>query len=65
MTRDRIAGGWQQLAGFMRESWGRLLANKAIVRRGQRERLLGRILHRHGVALDAPRRAALRCGGRA
>lgn len=65
MTRDRMAGSWQQFLGMMREGWGRLLADEAAIQTGQRERLLGRVLQRHGVALDTPRRMFLRCGGRA
>jgi uncharacterized protein YjbJ (UPF0337 family) len=64
MTRDRMAGNWKQFIGMMREVWGRLLADEAIIREGRRDRLLGRILQRHGVALDALR-PSIRCGGRA
>jgi uncharacterized protein YjbJ (UPF0337 family) len=68
MTRDRMAGSWKQLSGAMRECWGRLMADRVAIQRGQRDRLLGRIQMRHGVALDAPHRAAhaaAHCGSRA
>lgn len=64
MARDRMAGNWKQFTGTMREVWGRLLADEAIVRRGRWDRLSGRILQRHGVALDALR-PSIRCGSRA
>lgn len=56
MTRDRIAGSWKQMTGMMREGWGRLMADEAAIRRGQRDRLIGRIQQRHGVTLDLPYR---------
>jgi uncharacterized protein YjbJ (UPF0337 family) len=64
MTRDRMAGSWKQFTGMMREVRGRLLADEAVIRRGRRDRLLGRILRRHGLALEALR-PSIRCGGRA
>ncbi|MCG7362550.1 CsbD family protein [Roseomonas sp. ACRSG] len=64
MTRDHMAGCWKQLTGMAREGWGRLLADEVIIRRGRRDRLLGRILQRHGMALDALR-PSIHHGGRA
>jgi uncharacterized protein YjbJ (UPF0337 family) len=65
MSRDHMAGNWKQFTGMVREGWGRFLADEAIIRRGQRDRLLGRILQRHGVVLHAPCHSSIRCGGRA
>jgi uncharacterized protein YjbJ (UPF0337 family) len=62
MTRDRIAGSWKQMAGMMRESWGRLVADKAAISQGQRDRLIGRIQQRHGISLDLPHRTAIPAG---
>jgi uncharacterized protein YjbJ (UPF0337 family) len=53
MNWDRIAGNWQQLAGYARQQWSRLAGDHAGMVAGLRRRTLGRIRSDYAVATQA------------
>ncbi|QQS12187.1 MAG: CsbD family protein [Rhodospirillales bacterium] len=52
MNWDRIEGNWKQLAGQVKEGWGKLTEDDLTVVAGKRDQLVGRIQERYGVARD-------------
>jgi uncharacterized protein YjbJ (UPF0337 family) len=53
---DRIAGKWSQIKGEIRQKWGRLTDDDLEVIRGSKDKLMGRIQERYGIAKEAARR---------
>jgi len=53
MNKDRIAGQWKQLAGKIKEKWGRLTDDDLQRAEGNSEYLAGKIQERYGIARDA------------
>jgi uncharacterized protein YjbJ (UPF0337 family) len=53
MNQDRIAGQWKQLAGKIKEKWGKLTDDDMTRTEGDSEYLAGRIQERYGIAKDA------------
>jgi len=53
MNQDRIAGQWKQLAGKIKEKWGRLTEDDLKRAEGNSEYLAGKIQERYGIARDA------------
>ena len=56
MNWDRIEGNWKQLAGTVREKWGKLTDDDIDVIAGKRQKLAGRIQERYGIAKDQAER---------
>jgi len=52
MNEDRIAGQWKQLAGKMKEKWGKLTDDDLKRAEGTSEYLAGKIQERYGIARD-------------
>jgi uncharacterized protein YjbJ (UPF0337 family) len=52
MNQDRIAGQWKQLAGKIKEKWGKLTDDDMTQDKGSSEYLAGRIQERYGIAKD-------------
>lgn len=50
MDWDRIEGNWKQLAGKVKEQWGKLTDDDVDVVAGRRDQLAGRIQERYGIA---------------
>ena len=46
MNWDRVEGGWKQLAGKVREQWGKLTDDDMDVIAGKREQLAGKLQQR-------------------
>jgi uncharacterized protein YjbJ (UPF0337 family) len=55
-TWDRIAGNWKQFRGEVRKQWGKLTDDDLEQVRGERDKLVGRIQERYGVAQDEAQR---------
>jgi len=53
---DKIAGNWKQLQGSVRKQWGKLTDDDLEQGRGEREKLVGRIQERYGIAKDEANR---------
>ena len=52
MNEDRIKGKWKQLAGTLKEKWGKLTDDDLTVAEGNSEYLAGKIQERYGLAKD-------------
>lgn len=52
MNEDKIQGQWKQLAGKLKEKWGKLTDDDLKRAEGNTEYLTGRIQERYGVARD-------------
>jgi len=53
---DKVAGKWKQLSGDVRSKWGNLTEDDLMQINGQREKLVGKIQERYGVAQDEANR---------
>jgi uncharacterized protein YjbJ (UPF0337 family) len=56
MNEDRIKGQWKQLAGKLKEKWGKLTDDDLKVAAGNSEYLAGKIQERYGIAKDEAHR---------
>jgi uncharacterized protein YjbJ (UPF0337 family) len=56
MNRDIAAGNWKALKGRIKEHWGKLTADDLTRIAGRRDRLIGVVQRRYGVAKDEARR---------
>ncbi|NID17353.1 CsbD family protein [Luteibacter yeojuensis] len=52
MNEDTIKGQWKQLAGKMKEKWGKLTDDDLKAAEGSSEYLAGKVQERYGVAKD-------------
>jgi uncharacterized protein YjbJ (UPF0337 family) len=52
MNWDRIGGSWLQFKGAIKQKWARLTDDDLLLIDGKRERLLGRLQERYGLAKD-------------
>ena len=50
MNWDRVAGVWKQYKGSLRAKWGQLTDDDLDVTAGNRQRLIGKIQERYGIA---------------
>jgi uncharacterized protein YjbJ (UPF0337 family) len=50
MNWDQIEGKWKQVAGSVREQWGKLTDNDLQTLTGQKDQLVGKIQERYGIA---------------
>lgn len=56
MNWDRIEGNWKQVAGKVKEKWGKLTDDDISVIGGKQDQLVGRIQERYGIAKDEAER---------
>lgn len=56
MNEDKVKGQWKQLAGKLKEKWGKLTDDDLKVAEGNSEYLVGKIQERYGIAQDEARR---------
>ena len=56
MNEDRIKGQWKQLAGKLKEKWGKLTDDDLRIADGSSEYLAGKIQERYGIARDEAER---------
>ena len=52
MNEDRIKGQWKQLAGKLKEKWGKLTDDDVNQAQGHYEYLVGKVQERYGIAKD-------------
>ena len=52
MNSQRIKGNWKQFKGRMRERWGKLTHHELHILRGKRDKLMGKVQERYGLARD-------------
>ena len=56
MNWDQAKGQWTQMKGAVRKQWGKLTDDDLDVIHGERERLVGKIQERYGIAKDEAER---------
>ncbi len=56
MNWDQAKGQWTQLKGSVRKQWGKLTDDDLDVIGGERERLVGKIQERYGIAKEEAER---------
>jgi uncharacterized protein YjbJ (UPF0337 family) len=52
MNWDQAKGQWTQIKGSVRKKWGKLTDDDLDVIAGERERLVGKIQERYGIAKE-------------
>jgi len=52
MNEDRIKGQWKQIAGKLKQKWGKLTEDDLKRAEGSSEYLAGRVQERYGIAKD-------------
>jgi uncharacterized protein YjbJ (UPF0337 family) len=52
MNHDQLEGQWKQLKGRVKEKWGKLTDDDLTVVEGMRDRLVGKVQERYGIAKD-------------
>ncbi|WP_071796778.1 CsbD family protein [Natronohydrobacter thiooxidans] len=52
MANDKIAGKWKQLKGSAKERWGALTDDDLDQAEGKRDKLVGKIQERYGIAKE-------------
>jgi uncharacterized protein YjbJ (UPF0337 family) len=52
MNEDTIQGNWKQLAGKLKQKWGKLTDDDLQKASGQREYLLGKLQEHYGLAKE-------------
>ena len=50
MNWDQIEGNWKQFKGRVKEKWGKLTDDDMMVIGGNKERLVGKLQERYGIA---------------
>jgi uncharacterized protein YjbJ (UPF0337 family) len=58
MNWDQITGNWKQMKGSMKERWGKLTDDDFTVIAGQRDKLVGKVQERYGIAKEEAQKAA-------
>ncbi len=53
MNWDQVEGKWKQMQGSVKQKWGKLTDDDLDVVAGSRDKLVGRIQERYGIAKDA------------
>lgn len=53
MNRDRLEGNWRQCRGRLKTCWGNLTNDCRTVADGARDRFLGRLQERYGIAKES------------
>lgn len=56
MNWDQIAGKWSQVKGDVRQKWGKLTDDDMEVAAGSKDKLIGRIQERYGIAKEEAQR---------
>jgi len=52
MNWDQVEGKWKQVQGTVKQKWGKLTDDDLDVIAGSRDKLVGRIQERYGIAKD-------------
>lgn len=52
MNWDQVKGNWKQVKGAIKAQWGRLTDDELDEINGEREKLIGKIQERYGIARE-------------
>ena len=58
MNWEQVEGKWKQMKGSVKQQWGELTDNDIDVIAGQKDKLVGKIQERYGLAKDAAEKQA-------
>lgn len=58
MNWDQVEGKWKQAKGSAKEQWGKLTDDDMDVISGKRDKLIGKIQERYGVAKEEAQKQA-------
>ena len=58
MNWDQIEGKWKQFKGSARQQWGKLTDDDLAMIAGSREKFVGKLQERYGLARDEAQRRA-------
>jgi uncharacterized protein YjbJ (UPF0337 family) len=58
MNWDQVAGQWKQMKGSVKEKWGQLTDDDLNQINGQRDKLVGKLQERYGIAREEAMRRA-------
>jgi uncharacterized protein YjbJ (UPF0337 family) len=58
MNWDQIEGKWKQMRGSARQQWGKLTDDDLEAINGQRDKLVGKLQERYGIAREEAQRRA-------
>ena len=56
MNWDKIKGNWKQMTGSIKSEWGDLTDDEVTEAEGDRDKLVGKIQERYGVAKEEAER---------
>lgn len=56
MNWDQVEGKWRQMTGQVQAQWGKLTDDDIAVVDGDRERLVGKLQERYGIAKEEAQR---------
>ena len=56
MNWEQVKGNWNQAKGSVKKQWGELTDDEVTAIEGERDKLVGRIQERYGVAKDEAER---------
>ena len=56
MNWDQVEGKWKQIKGEAKTRWGKLTDDDLDLAAGQRDKLIGRVQERYGIAKDQAQR---------
>ncbi len=56
MNWDQMEGKWKQMKGSVKQQWGKLTDDDLDVIAGSKDKLVGRIQERYGIAKDEAQR---------
>ena len=52
MNWDKIAGNWKQAKGELKQQWGKLTDDDLTYIEGSRDKMIGKVQERYGIARD-------------
>ena len=64
MDWNRVEGNWKQVAGKVKEKWGKLTDDDLTAINGRRDQLEGKIQERYGLAKDQVKKDVDDCTAR-
>ncbi len=53
MNWDRVKGNWKQVTGSVKSKWGEISDDELTQIGGEREKLVGKVQEKYGLARDA------------
>jgi uncharacterized protein YjbJ (UPF0337 family) len=56
MNWDQVGGKWKQMKGSVKEKWGKLTDDDLDIIAGKRDKLIGKLQERYGIAKEEAER---------